>query len=686
MTIAATYVGQAAFTSVINGAGSTTCPGITALSGDLAIAIVASFSHQITPPDSTWTEIGYAWNATVGTAVFVKQLTGSLGSTTWTADGSLRWHGCHIIVYRGVTSVPVNVSYQSPPGTATNKTTVVGMSLQNGNQAGTLLTWMTVYDGAGGSKNLTGMSTPNGDSTAVRVTGSTTDTFVVGIGEITLAHFGATYTPAFAFSGLSTTNTLTYQCGAVILTTEQPPNAPTLQAPPASAMLDRTATNRFTWAFSDPDSGDSQSAFDLRYSSDNGVTWTTVSQTTPNNYWDAPGGTFAAGSVQWQVRTYDQTGIAGPYSASQFFTAATPAAGPSFVAPTNGGLVDATMYTVTWSFNAQQAYELRRVKDNAGSADTTTVYWTSGQVTDSTTRSLRVPFPNNNEYEHLQLRVQSGGLWTAWTDVRVHVSYTPPPVPSATVVVDDTAGTITLSITDPPPNRLTAAQASFEDGTAGGWSAGSNATIVNSTAQAADGTHSLLYTRSNATAGNGYASLGGIAMTAQYFYTFSVDVYGGAGTYELIVQDPSGARTTQTFTAPGNTWTRVSVTATAGSTGTGSIWVTDDPNAAPTSGSTLYIDAAAVRQGSYGAFEPGGQPATSYNDVYVTRGSDSEYRAATNVPPNSTWTDCTPASGVDNRYRVVAVGSNGAEANTFVGGTPGVTYGAEVYGTGTYGG
>lgn len=532
----ATYVDQAAFTAQVNGATSTTCPGLADVqAGDLCVAIVAAFAHNITAP-AGWTEIGYATNGLVGTACFAWTATGPLAQTTWTADGALRWHGCHILAYRGVTVTPVSVSYLSPPGTATNQSTLPGLAYRTGNELGTLLVAMTVYDGSGNSKAAASVSPDTPESvvstTALRTTGSTTDTFVVGIGEVDLNQYNARYLQSWSFTGLSTTAQLTYQSLAIELVTERPPNAPTLSSPPSSTTIDRTATNRFAWAFSDPDSGDSQSAFDLRYSSDGGTTWTTVSQTTPNTYWDAVGGTFAAGSLQWQVRTYDQARQVSPWSASLFFTASTPAAGPTILDPINGGTVAASTYAVSWSFGSQQAYELRRVADNAGAADTSTVLWTTGQVTDAATRSVVAPFPTNNEYEHVQLRCESGNLWTAWTDVRVDVFYTPPPTPTAAITTDATSGTISLAITNP----------------------------------------------------------------------------------------------------------------------------------------------ASVSPA----------PATAYNDIYVTRGLDSEYRAATNVPINTTWIDYTPASGVDNVYRIVAVGTNAAEAAVLVGATTGSRYGTAVYGTGRY--
>lgn len=201
-----------------------------------------------------------------------------------------------------------------------------------------------------------------------------------------------------------------------------------------------------------PDPGDSQSKFDLRYRLIGAPSWTDVTGTTPNQFWDAVGGTFAAGDYEWQVRTYDSQGAVGPYSASGFFTAAPAPAAPTITAPTSGATVAITD-TLTWSTPDQDAYQVRRVADNAGTADTATVYWDTGVATDATTRTLPVAFPTNNRWEWLQVRVKDGGLWSPWASVRVQVSWTPPPVPTVTLVSDAGTASIGVIITNPAPGE-----------------------------------------------------------------------------------------------------------------------------------------------------------------------------------------------------------------------------------------
>jgi hypothetical protein len=207
---------------------------------------------------------------------------------------------------------------------------------------------------------------------------------------------------------------------------------------------------RFAWTFSDPDPGDSQSAFDLQYRLVGAGTWTTVSGATPNAFYDFAASTFTAGNYEWQVRTYDSQGVVGPFSPSSFFTAATAPPAPTITAPVNGSTVPNTA-PLTWSAPNQTDYQWRRVADNAGAANTGVVYYDSGDVVDATTRSVTVAFDTNNRWEHLQVRIKNASLWSTWADARVQVSYTQPTTPTFTMTPDPTTATRTLTITNPAP-------------------------------------------------------------------------------------------------------------------------------------------------------------------------------------------------------------------------------------------
>jgi hypothetical protein len=230
----------------------------------------------------------------------------------------------------------------------------------------------------------------------------------------------------------------------------QAPNAPTNLTPAGGTVIDRTITQRFDWDFSDPDAGDTQSKYDLRYRVVGAGTWTDIlNQSTTNTFHDFAGGTFAAGDYEWQVRTYDAQGTVGPYSSSALFTAASPPTAPTITDPINNQVIGANSYTMLWSASNQASYQVRTVADNAGAPNTGTVYTDTGEVVSSTDRARSVAFAVNSRFEHVQVRVKYQGLWSTWASVRVEVSYTPPPTPTFQLI----AGTSTLDvdITNPAP-------------------------------------------------------------------------------------------------------------------------------------------------------------------------------------------------------------------------------------------
>lgn len=233
-----------------------------------------------------------------------------------------------------------------------------------------------------------------------------------------------------------------------------PPNAPTLTSMADGGTVNRGITQRASHLFSDPVPSDAQSKFDLRYRLIGAGSWTTVTQTTPNQFYDFPAGSLAAGDYERQVRTYDSVGVVGPYSTSGFFTAADAPDGPTITDPVNGETIILPTNAFTWSAPDQDAYQVRKVADDTlspGTPDTAVVYYDSGEVADTTTRTVQLDFPVNGRTEHLQVRVKFDDLWSDWASIVVDVDYTEPPVPSFEISADIATGSLLVSITNPDP-------------------------------------------------------------------------------------------------------------------------------------------------------------------------------------------------------------------------------------------
>lgn len=295
------------------------------------------------------------------------------------------------------------------------------------------------------------LTTPSGITLLTRVASlATFPTHSIYLGHKALSATGATGTHTSTASAGAANKKMSF---SVLLTHNRAPNAPTLTAPANTAHLDRAAPQTFAWTFSDPDVGDTQSAFTLRYRVAGTTTWTTISRTTtPTSNYTIAGGTFSANRFEWQVRTADRLGSVGSWSSSKFFVAATKPTAPTITAPTSGATLSAPAQTATWSASSQTAYQVRRVKDLTGAATTGTIYFDSGQVTSSTVRSLGLTFSVNSRFEHVQVRVKRSGIWSTYADVRVHVSYTAPAAPTlVTATPSAITGSILITHHNPTP-------------------------------------------------------------------------------------------------------------------------------------------------------------------------------------------------------------------------------------------
>jgi len=103
---------------------------------------------------------------------------------------------------------------------------------------------------------------------------------------------------------------------AVLSTVNQAPNAPTLNSPAENARFNPSASVQFSWTFSDPDSGDSQSAYQFQlddnsdFSSpiiDTGKVASSTSSTTQT----LPS---TVGLYYWRVKTWDSQDAEGAWS------------------------------------------------------------------------------------------------------------------------------------------------------------------------------------------------------------------------------------------------------------------------------------------------------------------------------------------------------------------------------------
>ena len=136
---------------------------------------------------------------------------------------------------------------------------------------------------------------------------------------------------------------------------------------PNGVYVDGAKSVRFLWSFVS-DSGTTQKAYDLQVKGSMDADYQTIkSETTPDTFADVSAGTLPGGVIQWRVRGYNQSGIAGDWC--------TPLQAVVIAAPNAPEVwVDSATCrpTVSWSSVGQLAYQVRI----EGTYDSGTVFGT----------------------------------------------------------------------------------------------------------------------------------------------------------------------------------------------------------------------------------------------------------------------------------------------------------------------
>jgi hypothetical protein len=218
------------------------------------------------------------------------------------------------------------------------------------------------------------------------------------------------------------------------------PTAPT-ELHPASLVIDRANIQRFSWKHNDTDT---QSKFELQWSSDGGTTWNTVTQDTPNQYVDISANVFPAGQITWKVRTYDTYGEVSPWSEQAVFTAGEPSDAPEITAPTSP--VPVARPQIQWTQPDQIGFQVQ-IYDAVQQ-----LAWDSGEIVSINRQVIcGVDLLNGATYT-IKLRTKNAeGLWSDWGSRKTTVSYTPPAKPTVQLTPDNNRCSVVFTIEHPAP-------------------------------------------------------------------------------------------------------------------------------------------------------------------------------------------------------------------------------------------
>ena len=176
---------------------------------------------------------------------------------------------------------------------------------------------------------------------------------------------------------------------------------PPLLAPeplePIGIYRDKQSIIHFSWK-----TNRIQTKFDLLWSAD-GFTWTTISETTANTFYDAPVDTFIDGNIYWKVRVYIESGEVSEYSNVVAFYAVGGPSTPEVQVSTNS-----SRPIVTWSVPNQQFYNIQILKSD-------TVLFDSGLMPGIDSRSYKIPlFLPNGTYQAKVKVINEFNLSSQW--------------------------------------------------------------------------------------------------------------------------------------------------------------------------------------------------------------------------------------------------------------------------------
>ena len=221
------------------------------------------------------------------------------------------------------------------------------------------------------------------------------------------------------------------------------PNAPALVQPIDGQTVVLSQPYLFKWTFSDSNTGDTQSGYQLRYRPLLG-TWTTGAEVTSvSSQATISGGTFTADYYEWQCRTKDKLGLWGPWSTSDNFTAADAADAPIITAPTTGSTVSDAVTPCEWTVADEEYWRFRRVADNSGDPDDGTIYEDT-EDTAGTDRTFTPTLSVTGRWEHWQVQVTYGVVVSEWGSSRVYIDYDAPATPYMELSADEDTGTVSV--------------------------------------------------------------------------------------------------------------------------------------------------------------------------------------------------------------------------------------------------
>ncbi len=179
----------------------------------------------------------------------------------------------------------------------------------------------------------------------------------------------------------------------LIVTYSQPPTTPTNLNPGGSSTVPavvNTVTPTLSWTFSDPDTGDTQAAYQvlIKRASDGATIKDTGEVASSSTGYTVPSGLLAYGTTYyWQVRVKDPHGLWSGYTTAQYFQPNQSAAAPTSLSPSGTSTTPATLTILTprltWQHNDPEGNPQSKYQVQVYRASDNVLVWDSGEVSSS---------------------------------------------------------------------------------------------------------------------------------------------------------------------------------------------------------------------------------------------------------------------------------------------------------------
>lgn len=232
-----------------------------------------------------------------------------------------------------------------------------------------------------------------------------------------------------------------YSDGVFSIRRNVPPTTPTDLRPNGGEPIDRTQITQFSWQHNDDGP---QSRFNIHWRLRGTSAWNESTRDRVEEFFLANADQFPLGTIEWQVRTYDQQQLVSPWSEIAIFESVNPTDRPTIISPTNGESVVVSNPVLEWSSIDQQAFQYQVLSGE-------TVLFDVTRNNTNKAETIYFDLDNNMDYA-IQVRIQgANGLWSDWASVNIHTSFTVAPMPVLTADTNNDRGSITLTIENPYP-------------------------------------------------------------------------------------------------------------------------------------------------------------------------------------------------------------------------------------------